>query len=58
MNLFNSEKTMEEQVIDNVAPEAIIIMDGLIASIDIDETFEGHETVDQRIKYVRDLHLK
>lgn len=52
------DKTLKQQVIDNVKPEAVIYTDGFIAYKGLDKHFEAHETVDhKKDEFVRgDVH--
>ena len=51
-------KTLKQQVIDNVKPEAIVITDGANAYKGLSDTFEAHETVNHKEdEFVRgDIH--
>ncbi|HRH48421.1 MAG TPA: IS1595 family transposase [Panacibacter sp.] len=42
---MDKDKTLKEQVQDNVKPEAVIVTDGLNAYKGLDKMFEGHEVV-------------
>ncbi|CAN5446800.1 IS1595 family transposase [soil metagenome] len=58
LNKMDLDKTLKQQVIENVKPEAVIITDGLNAYKGLDKTFEAHETVNHKEdEYVRgDIH--
>lgn len=54
LQVMNKEKTLKEQVQLHVAPEAVIITDGLNAYKGLDKIYEGHEVVDHLAEeYVR-----
>ncbi|HNP24672.1 MAG TPA: IS1595 family transposase [Panacibacter sp.] len=54
--IMDTEKTLKEQVKENVAPEAVIVTDGLNAYRGLDKDFEGHEIVNHmEDEYVRGL---
>ena len=58
LNKMKEDKTLKEQVKDNVLPEAVVITDGLNAYKGLDKTFEAHEIVNHKEdEYVRgDIH--
>ena len=53
---MDTEKTLKEQVKENVAPWTVIVTDGLNAYRGLDKDFEGHEIVNHmEDEYVRGL---
>lgn len=56
MQLIDKSITLKKQVQANVAPESVILTDGLQAYVGLDKMFEGHETVDHKAdEYVRGI---
>jgi len=48
LNKMDTDKTLKQQVKDNVAPEAVVITDGFNAYAGLHKVFEAHETVDHK----------
>jgi transposase-like protein len=54
LNVMDADKTLKQQVKDNVKPEALVITDGLNAYTGLADTYEGHEVVNhKKEEYVR-----